>query len=75
MKMPRIYYISLKVGPREFIGEGNTRQSARHNAAAKALRILRHLPVPNQDLKQEQKVEEKPPEGMHWIDYIVYPRL
>ncbi|KAL5014604.1 hypothetical protein ScPMuIL_008874 [Solemya velum] len=62
MKMPRIYYISLKVGPREFIGEGNTRQSARHNAAAKALRILRHLPVPNQDLKQEQKVEEKPPE-------------
>jgi double-stranded RNA-binding protein Staufen len=45
----RIFYVSLKVGQREFIGEGNTRQSARHSAAAKALKILRVLPMPNDD--------------------------
>lgn len=46
--MPRMFYTSLKVGPREFIGEGPTRQAARHMAATKALKILRFLPLPNQ---------------------------
>ncbi len=46
-----MFYVSLKVGQREFIGEGNTRQAARHNAAAKALKILNTLPLPNDDLK------------------------
>ncbi|CAH1773248.1 unnamed protein product [Owenia fusiformis] len=46
-RMPRVCYVSLKVGQREFIGEGGTRQMARHNAAAKALNILRKLPLPN----------------------------
>ena len=41
----RIFYVSLKVGQREFIGEGNTRQSARHNAAEKALKILSAIPI------------------------------
>ncbi len=37
--MPRIFYVSLRVGQREFIGQGPTRQAARHNAAAKALKV------------------------------------
>ena len=50
-KFPRIFFVSLKVGQREFIGEGSTRQAARHNAADKALKVLRTLPLP-------EKVEE-----------------
>ncbi|KAH3712385.1 hypothetical protein DPMN_072085 [Dreissena polymorpha] len=46
MRPPRIYYVSLKVGSREFIGEGISRQAARHNAAKKALEILRSLQLP-----------------------------
>ena len=56
MKPPRIYYVSLKVGSREFIGEGNTRQAARHCAATKALEILRSLPMP--DIKPKKEGEE-----------------
>lgn len=51
-KYGRVFYVSLKVGHREFIGEGATRQSARHSAAEKALRVLRTLPLP-------EKMEEK----------------
>ena len=39
-RMPRIFYVSLKVGQREFIGQGPTRQAARHSAAAKALKVF-----------------------------------
>ncbi|XP_074657003.1 double-stranded RNA-binding protein Staufen homolog [Tubulanus polymorphus] len=45
-RLPRVFYVSLKVGQREFIGEGPTRQAARHCAADKALKILIALPVP-----------------------------
>lgn len=58
-RMPRIYHVSLKVGQREFIGEGTSRQEARHDAAAKALNILNKLPMPNDD---GRKVEQKPDE-------------
>lgn len=61
-RMPRMCYVSLKVGHREFIGEGLTRQAARHNAAAKALRILHNEPLPNNDKKEaleEQNNEDK----------------
>ena len=43
------YYVSLRVGQREFVGEGRTRQLAKHNAAAKALRIFRQLPEDGSD--------------------------
>lgn len=56
-RFPRVFYVSLKVGQREFIGEGNTRQAARHAAAAKALKVLRNLPLPNQDLKIDKPEE------------------
>ncbi|KAK3088569.1 hypothetical protein FSP39_020726 [Pinctada imbricata] len=53
-RMPRVFYVSLKVGAREFVGEGPTRQEARHDAAKKALGILEKLPVPNEE---ERKIE------------------
>ena len=40
----KLYYVSLKVGTREFIGQGLSRQLARHQAATKAILCLRQLP-------------------------------
>lgn len=51
-RMPRVFYVSLKVGQREFIGEGHNRQDARNDAAAKALNILKKLPLPSDDSKK-----------------------
>ncbi|XP_067667307.1 double-stranded RNA-binding protein Staufen homolog isoform X3 [Haliotis asinina] len=55
-RMPRTFYVSLKVGQKEFIGDGPTRQAARHSAATKALRILRNMSMPA-DNKGESKEE------------------
>ncbi|ESP03356.1 hypothetical protein LOTGIDRAFT_82984, partial [Lottia gigantea] len=55
----RTAYVSLKVGQREFIGEGPTHQAARHTAANKALRILKNLPTPTPPVKPEGESEEK----------------
>lgn len=38
--------MQLSVGSHEFIGEGRTRQAARHSAAMKALQALRNEPIP-----------------------------
>ncbi|XP_069777311.1 double-stranded RNA-binding protein Staufen homolog 2 isoform X2 [Narcine bancroftii] len=43
---PKLFYVQLLVGNTEFIGEGRTRQAARHNAAMKALQALRDEPIP-----------------------------
>jgi len=52
-RYPRVFYVSLKVGHREFIGMGNSRQAARHDAAAKALGVLQNLPMPTEQDKQQ----------------------
>lgn len=44
--VPKIFYVQLSVGSHEFIGEGRTRQAARHSAAMKALQALRNEPIP-----------------------------
>lgn len=44
--MPKVFYVQLTVGNKEFIGEGRTRQAARHNAAMKALQALKNEPIP-----------------------------
>ncbi|XP_078249974.1 double-stranded RNA-binding protein Staufen homolog 2 isoform X4 [Pogona vitticeps] len=44
--VPKIFYVQLTVGEREFFGEGKTRQAARHNAAMKALEVLQNEPIP-----------------------------
>ena len=43
-RMPRSYHVLLKIDHREFKGEGATRQQAKHNAAQKALKVLRNTP-------------------------------
>ncbi|KAK1807014.1 hypothetical protein P4O66_004855, partial [Electrophorus voltai] len=50
--VPKVFYVQLTVGHNEFIGEGRTRQAARHSAAMKALQALRNEPIP-----------ERPPQG------------
>ncbi|XP_046689483.1 double-stranded RNA-binding protein Staufen homolog 2 isoform X2 [Silurus meridionalis] len=54
--VPKVFYVQLTVGSNEFIGEGRTRQAARHNAAMKALQALRNEPIPE---KLPQSLEEK----------------
>ncbi|KAM6900736.1 double-stranded RNA-binding protein Staufen homolog 2 [Xenentodon cancila] len=54
--VPKIFYVQLSVGSHEFIGEGRTRQAARHNAAMKALQALRNEPIPE---RPPQNPEEK----------------
>ncbi|XP_056594600.1 double-stranded RNA-binding protein Staufen homolog 2 isoform X1 [Triplophysa dalaica] len=44
--VPKVFYVQLTVGNKEFIGEGRTRQAARHNAAMKALQGLKNEPIP-----------------------------
>ncbi|XP_048363487.1 double-stranded RNA-binding protein Staufen homolog 2 isoform X3 [Sphaerodactylus townsendi] len=44
--VPKIFFVQLTVGDREFLGEGKTRQAARHNAAMKALQALQNEPIP-----------------------------
>jgi double-stranded RNA-binding protein Staufen len=62
MRPPRSFYVSLKVGTREFIGEGISRQTARHNAAKKALEILRSLKIPEntEQITQETNFSVEP---------------
>ncbi|XP_059482930.1 double-stranded RNA-binding protein Staufen homolog 2 [Neocloeon triangulifer] len=43
---PPVFYATLKVGEREFPGQGKTAQAAKHDAAAKALLELKALPLP-----------------------------
>ncbi|XP_041101855.1 double-stranded RNA-binding protein Staufen homolog 2-like isoform X7 [Polyodon spathula] len=59
--VPKIFYVHLTVGNSEFIGEGRTRQAARHNAAMKALQVLRNEPIPE---KPPQVIKECGPPHM-----------
>ncbi|XP_068160160.1 double-stranded RNA-binding protein Staufen homolog 2 [Antennarius striatus] len=54
--VPKIFYVQLSVGSHEFIGDGRTRQAARHSAAMKALQALRNEPIPE---RPPQNPEEK----------------
>ncbi|XP_078396449.1 double-stranded RNA-binding protein Staufen homolog 2 isoform X3 [Cetorhinus maximus] len=51
---PKLFYVQLLVGNTEFIGEGRTRQAARHNAAMKALLTLRDEPIPEKAPQSEE---------------------
>ncbi|XP_037692624.1 LOW QUALITY PROTEIN: double-stranded RNA-binding protein Staufen homolog 1-like [Choloepus didactylus] len=43
---PLLYQVELSVGGQQFNGKARTRQAAKHDAAAKALRILQNEPLP-----------------------------
>lgn len=67
--MPRVFYVSLKVGQREFIGEGHNRQEARNDAASKALNILKKLPLPNEDAaKKPEPEKQETSKTISWLD-------
>ncbi|KAJ4449022.1 hypothetical protein ANN_00416, partial [Periplaneta americana] len=53
---PPLYLVSLRVGIREFLGEGPTAQAARHDAASKALHQLKSLPLPEESLHHTEGV-------------------
>uniref|UniRef100_A0A4W4E7K1 DRBM domain-containing protein n=2 Tax=Electrophorus electricus TaxID=8005 RepID=A0A4W4E7K1_ELEEL len=59
--VPKVFYVQLTVGHNEFIGEGRTRQAARHNAAMKALQALRNEPIPE---RPPQVLKESGPPHM-----------
>jgi len=44
---PPMFCVQLRVGTRDFVGEGATAQAAKHGAAGKALKILKDLPIPD----------------------------
>ncbi|KAK2499002.1 hypothetical protein MC885_015056 [Smutsia gigantea] len=44
---PLLYQVELSVGGQQFNGKGKTRQAAKHDAAAKAFRILQNEPPPD----------------------------
>ncbi|XP_060678764.1 double-stranded RNA-binding protein Staufen homolog 2 isoform X1 [Hemiscyllium ocellatum] len=56
---PKLFYVQLLVGNAEFIGEGRTRQAARHNAAMKALLTLRDEPIPEKTPQSEEISNEE----------------
>ncbi|XP_063768194.1 double-stranded RNA-binding protein Staufen homolog 2 [Eleginops maclovinus] len=56
--VPKIFYVQLSVGSNEFIGEGRTRQAARHSAAMKALQALRNEPIPERPPQSPEEKEE-----------------
>ncbi|XP_076456798.1 double-stranded RNA-binding protein Staufen homolog isoform X2 [Babylonia areolata] len=61
---PRPFYVMLKVGTKEYIGEGPTRQQARHNAATKALKVLRNLPILTEASKAKTEEELESEDAM-----------
>lgn len=40
-----IYHMELSIGGQQFVGKGRTRQLAKHDAAAKALKVLHKEPI------------------------------
>lgn len=58
-KLPPTYCVALKVGNRQFFGEGRTAQAARHAAAEEALRVLRDVPVPEAAKKRNEAIQQQ----------------
>jgi double-stranded RNA-binding protein Staufen len=57
MAPPPVFYVTLKVGEREFSGQGKTAQTAKHDAAAKALLELKALPMPESSSQENGQVQ------------------
>ncbi|XP_037355921.1 double-stranded RNA-binding protein Staufen homolog 1 isoform X1 [Talpa occidentalis] len=55
---PLLYQVELSVGGQQFNGKGKTRQAAKHDAAAKALRILQSEPPPERPEVNGRESEE-----------------
>lgn len=40
-----LYHVELSIGGQQFFGKGRTRQLAKHDAAARALKVLQKEPI------------------------------
>lgn len=58
---PILYHMELSLGGQQFIGKGRTRQLAKNDAAAKALKVLHKEPI----LQQVSVVREVPFVQLH----------
>uniref|UniRef100_A0A8D0V7Y0 Double-stranded RNA-binding protein Staufen homolog 1 n=1 Tax=Sus scrofa TaxID=9823 RepID=A0A8D0V7Y0_PIG len=64
---PLLYQVELSVGGQQFNGKGKTRQAAKHDAAAKALRILQNEPPPE---RLEVARESGPPHMKSFVTRV-----
>jgi len=53
-RQSKLFSVSVKVGSREFFGQGTTRQLARHQAATKALACLKNLGAESKDVSPQE---------------------
>ncbi|OCT60109.1 double-stranded RNA-binding protein Staufen homolog 1 isoform X2 [Xenopus laevis] len=56
---PILYQVELSVGGQQFHGKGRTRQAAKHDAAAKALKSLQHEPLPDKPVVNGTLADEE----------------
>lgn len=65
---PMLYHMELSIGGHQFSGTGRTRQLAKHDAAAKALKVLQKEPI-----LQQLPVVRKEVHSQHGIvlDYLL----
>ncbi|XP_063260212.1 double-stranded RNA-binding protein Staufen homolog 1 isoform X5 [Prinia subflava] len=64
---PLLYQVELSVGGQQFHGKGRTRQAAKHDAAAKALKVLQNEPLPE---KPEVTKETGPPHMKSFVTKV-----
>ncbi|XP_077191702.1 double-stranded RNA-binding protein Staufen homolog 1 isoform X13 [Paroedura picta] len=64
---PWLYEVELSIGGQQFRGKGRTRQAAKHDAAAKALKILQNEPLPE---KPEVTRESGPPHMKSFVTKV-----
>ncbi|XP_062360916.1 double-stranded RNA-binding protein Staufen homolog 1 isoform X8 [Cinclus cinclus] len=64
---PLLYQVELSVGGQQFHGKGRTRQAAKHDAAAKALKVLQNEPLPE---KPEVTKESGPPHMKSFVTKV-----
>ncbi|XP_053102465.1 double-stranded RNA-binding protein Staufen homolog 1 isoform X8 [Hemicordylus capensis] len=64
---PWLYQVELSIGGQQFHGKGRTRQAAKHDAAAKALKILQNEPLPE---KPEVTRESGPPHMKSFVTKV-----
>ncbi|XP_056606884.1 double-stranded RNA-binding protein Staufen homolog 1 isoform X2 [Triplophysa dalaica] len=56
---PVLYHMELSVGGQQFHGKGRTRQAAKHDAAAKAIKYLQKEPILQQMAEMTEEPEEE----------------
>ncbi|XP_012827228.2 double-stranded RNA-binding protein Staufen homolog 1 isoform X3 [Xenopus tropicalis] len=56
---PILYQVELSIGGQQFHGKGRTRQAAKHDAAAKALKSLQHEPLPDKPAVNGKAADEE----------------